>query len=138
MELQLLRSYYQEGTNGELWCGKRIICHTIELPWLDNHRLVSCIPEGRFKLRKRFNEKFQWHLWLENVPNRQWILIHPANDAKKELRGCIAPVFKLEGVGLGGQSREALKKLNGLVFTALDKGEEVFLTISVKSLNQTL
>ena len=135
MELQLLRSYYPEGTNGELWCGKRIICHTIELPWLDNQRTISCIPEGRYKLRKRFNEEFQWHLWLENVVNRQWILFHAANHAKMELRGCIAPVFKLEAAGVGSQSREAVKKLNDLVFASLDKGEEVFLTISLKPLN---
>ncbi len=135
MELQLLRSYYPEGTNGELWCGKRIICHTIELPWLDNHRQVSCIPEGRYKLRKRFAEKFQWHLWVEDVPGRQWILLHPANNAQKELRGCIAPVFLLEGAGMGGQSREAVKKLNSLVFASLDKGEDVYLTISKKQSN---
>jgi len=135
MELQLLRSYYPEGTNGELWCGKRIICHTIELPWLNNHRIISCIPEGRFKLRKRFNEKFQWHLWLENVVNRQWILFHAANYAKKELRGCISPVFKLEGAGIGSQSQEAVKKLNSLVFASLDKGEVVFLTIFKKPSN---
>jgi hypothetical protein len=134
MELQLLRSYYPEGTNGEIWCGKRIICHTIELPWLDNHRVISCIPEGRYKLRKRFNEKFQWHVWLENVPGRQWILIHPANNVKAELRGCIAPVFKLDGIGIGSQSREAVKKLNSLMFAPLDKGEDMFLTISLKPL----
>lgn len=133
MELHLLRSYYSEGTNGELWCGKRIICHTIELPWLDNQRQVSCIPEGNYQLRKRFAEKFQWHLWLENVPNRQWILFHPANNALKELRGCIAPVFKLEGAGLGSQSKEATKKLTSLVFPALDKAEDVYLTISLKT-----
>jgi len=133
MELQLLRSYYPEGTNGELWCGQRIICHTIELPWLENQRQISCIPEGRYKLRKRFAEQFQWHLWLENVPNRQWILVHPANNAQKELRGCIAPVFKLEGIGIGSQSKGAVKKLNSLVFPALDKNEDVYLTISLKT-----
>ncbi len=135
MELELIRTYSPNGTNGELWCGGQLVCHTIELPWLDNHRLVSCIPEGRYRIRKRFNEKYQWHLWLENVPNRQWILIHPANNALLQLRGCIAPVTKLESPGVGSFSREAVKKLNELIFPALDNGETVTLKISATPLN---
>ena len=72
---------------------------------------------------------------VQKVPNRQWILIHPANNAKAQLRGCIAPVIKLESAGIGSFSREALKKVTDLVFPALDKGEEVTLKISVKPLN---
>ncbi len=137
MELQLFRTYFppNSGTNGELWCGGQLVCHTIELPWLENKRSVSCIPEGTYKLQKRFVEKFQWHLVVQKVPNRQWILIHPANNAKAQLRGCIAPVMKLESAGIGSFSREALKKVTDLVFPALDKGEEVTLKISVKPLN---
>lgn len=135
MELQLLRSYFPNGTNGELWYGGQLICHTIELPWLNNQRNISCIPEGIYKLQKRFVEKFQWHLGLNKVPNRQLILIHAANNAKLQLRGCIAPVTKLESPGIGSFSREAVKKINDLVFPILDNGEEVLLKISVKSLN---
>ncbi|MDX2190413.1 MAG: DUF5675 family protein [Bacteroidota bacterium] len=135
MELELIRTYFPNGTNGELWCGGQLVCHTIELPWLDNNRGVSCIPEGVYRLQKRFVEKFQWHLWVQKVPNRQWILVHPANNAKAQLRGCIAPVTKLESPGIGSFSREAVKKLNDLIFPALDKGVEVYLKISVKSLN---
>ncbi len=135
MELELIRTYFPNGTNGELWCGGQLVCHTIELPWLDNKRGISCIPEGVYRLQKRFVEKFQWHLWVQKVPNRQWILVHPANNAKTQLRGCIAPVTKLESPGIGSFSREAVKKLNDLVFPALDKGVEVYLKISVKSLN---
>jgi hypothetical protein len=135
MELHLLRGYFPNGTNGELWYGGQLVCHTIELPWLNNRRGVSCIPEGTYKLQKRYVDKFQWHLLIQKVPNRQWILIHPANNALLQLRGCIAPVTKLESPGIGSFSREAVKKLNDLVFSALDKGEEVTLKISVKSLN---
>ena len=135
MELELIRTYFPNGTNGELWCGGQLVCHTIELPWLDNKRGISCIPEGVYRLQKRFVEKFQWHLWVQKVPNRQWILVHPANNAKAQLRGCIAPVTKLESPSIGSFSREAVKKLNDLVFPALDKGVEVYLKISVKSLN---
>jgi len=134
MELQLLRTYFPNGTNGELWYGGQLVCHTIELPWLKNQRSISCIPEGTYRIRKRFVEKFQWHLWVEKVPNRQWILIHPANNALKQLKGCISPVSKLESPGIGSFSREAVKKLTDLVFPILDKGEPVSIKIYVKPL----
>jgi hypothetical protein len=135
MELQLLRIYFPNGTNGELWYGGQLICHTIELPWLNNQRNISCIPEGIYKLQRRFVEKFQWHLVVYKVPKRQLILIHPANNAKLQLRGCIAPVSKLESPGIGSFSREAVKKLTVLTFPILDNGEEIYLKISVKSSN---
>ena len=55
--------------------------------------------------------------------------LHAANDAIKELKGCIAPVSLLTAEGKGSKSRAALSKLNRPVFAALDKKEEVFLTI---------
>jgi len=129
MELQLFRTYDPEGTNGEL---KLVVCNTIELPWLQNERNVSCIPEGRFELRKRFIKKFGLHLLVVDVPDRSWILIHPANDAKTQLKGCIAPVTKLTGPGKGNESRLANEKLKALVLEALERKEKVFITIKSK------
>ena len=129
MELRLYRTYHPKGVNGALWCDGHLVCHTIELPWLGNKRGISCIPEGEYALGKRFVEKFQWHLVVQKVPNRQWILIHPANNALVQLRGCIAPVTNLDGPGIGSFSREAVKKLHDLVFPVLDKGQVVTLKI---------
>jgi len=94
MELELARAYDPEGTNGGLYVK---LCDTIELPWLENRRSISCIPEGRYELRKRFTAKRQQHFMVVDVPGRSGILIHPANDALKELLGRIAPVSKLTG-----------------------------------------
>lgn len=129
MELTLIRRYYPEGTNGKLWDAERLVCHTIELPWLENMHNVSCIPEGRYALQKRFTVKRQEHLVLRDVPNRSHILIHPANYALEELQGCIAPVTTLLSAGRGLHSRLATEKLTSLVFAALKRGEEVYLTI---------
>jgi hypothetical protein len=126
MELQLIRRYEPEGTNGELML---MVCNTIELPWLNNQRSVSCIPEGRYELRKRVTQKRGQHLLVVNVKGRDGILIHPANDAKKELLGCIAPVSTLTGPGKGSQSRLANEKLKALVLEALERKEKVFITI---------
>lgn len=129
MELELFRTYDPEGTNGEL---KLVVCNTIELPWLQNQRNVSCIPEGRYELRKRFIKKFGLHLLVVDVPDRNWILIHPANDAKTQLKGCIAPVTQLTGPGKGSESRLANEKLKALVLEALERKEKVFITIKSK------
>lgn len=133
MELELIRSYDPEGTNGELRCGVKTICFAIELPWLQNQHNISCIPEGRYGLRKRFVQKFGLHLLVMDVPERSWILIHPATDAKAQLKGCIAPVTNLISPGKGSGSRLANEKLKALVLEALGKNEKVFITIKPKS-----
>jgi len=129
MELELIRTYYAHGTNGEIFFNKTRFCSSIELAWRNNEHLVSCIPEGRYELLIRYSEKFKWHLQLKNVKDRDLILIHPANDARKELKGCIAPVSILESPGKGIKSRIAFQNLMGLVFPVLDQNKQFFLTI---------
>src|SRR5690554_215212 len=129
MELVLERSYHQEGTNGSLFLNNRFLCFTIVLPWLENRKLESCIPEGSYTLEKRYSKKFSNHLLVKSVPSRQLILIHPANHAKKDLRGCIAPVSELIGIGKGSNSRMAMQKVLSLCHQAFDRKEEVVLTI---------
>ncbi|GGC90749.1 hypothetical protein GCM10011508_17390 [Flavobacterium lutivivi] len=129
MELQLIRTYFPDGTNGKLECKGKLICYTIELPWKNNETKVSCIPEGKYFIKKRYSRKFQWHLEVIDVKNRKLILFHPSNNALKELNGCIAPVAKISGPGLGLQSRLAFTKLKNLVYRALDSTETVLLII---------
>ena len=129
MILFLTRTYFPDGTNGTLMCEGKLICKTIELPWKHNQKRVSCIPEGRYFIRKRYSPKFQWHLEVVDVPNRNYILFHPANNALHELNGCIAPVTQLSGPGLGLLSRKAFDKLKSLVYQALDCKESVELIV---------
>lgn len=129
IELHLTRNYLPEGTNGTLEIEGRFICYSIELPWLHNENQESCIPEGNYELAKRYSKKFDWHLQLLGVKDRSLILIHPANDAKTELMGCIAPVSKIIGPGKGIESKVAFKKLKDLVYPLLEIGEKVCLTI---------
>ena len=130
MELELVRTYFPNGTNGDILLK---LCNSIELPWLKNQHHVSCIPEGKYELVKRYSPRFGKHLQLLNVPDRDWILIHSANDALKELKGCIAPVSLLTAEGKGNSSRIALKKLLEIVCPELEKGNQVFLTIKSMS-----
>jgi hypothetical protein len=128
MELVIFRTYHTDGVNGVLYANNSFQGYTIELPWEDNLPQHSCIPEGRYELKKRYSTKFGQHLLVENVKGRALILIHPANDALKELRGCIAPVSILKGPGKGLLSRNAFNKVIALVHKALESGT-VFLTI---------
>ena len=129
MVLELSRTYFPDGTNGKLESEGKLICLTIELPWKNNETKVSCIPEGKYFIKKRYSKKFQWHLEVLDVKNRSFILFHPANNALQELNGCIALVTKFSGPGLGLMSRKAFSKLKNLVNPILDKNESVELII---------
>ncbi|MBP6757954.1 MAG: hypothetical protein KA133_01770 [Flavobacterium sp.] len=129
MILFLTRTYFPDGTNGKLECEGQLICHTIELPWKQNETKVSCIPEGEYFISKRYSRKFHWHLEVLDVKNRSLILFHPANNALHELQGCIAPVTKLSGPGLGLMSRKAFNQLKNLVYARLDQKESVQLIV---------
>jgi hypothetical protein len=134
MVLVLNRTYFPEGTQGVLEWNGTLVCYTIELPWLENQRRISCIPEGEYILLQRHSPKFGWHLHLINVPGRDLILIHSANDARKELLGCIAPVTQHRGIGKGSSSRKALTKLKVLVCSAFERHEIVQIKIQSKKI----
>jgi len=129
MELLLSRTYFKEGTNGQLSVDGKLICHTIELPWRNNTPCVSCIPEGVYPLVKRYSTHFRDHLLVRQVPGRSFILFHSASNALQDLKGCIAPVGVLLGPGLGNHSREACRQVRDMVYAAIDNKEKVFLRI---------
>lgn len=69
------------------------LLYTVELPWRDNQKRISCIPEGTYYCRPRYSDKHENHFILDDVPGRELILIHVANYTR-ELLGCIAPGLK--------------------------------------------
>lgn len=79
------------------------IYNTLELAWKNNASKISCIPKGKYKVRKRTSAKYGEHFHILNVPNRSFILIHHGNYAgslnpktkKSDILGCI-----LVGCGL--------------------------------------
>ena len=76
------------GTHGVLIYGGRYICFTLELPWADNKRQVSCIPKGKYKCVAHNGPKYKGVWRLEAVPDRDDVLIHWGNWMKNT-RGCI-------------------------------------------------
>lgn len=127
--LILQRSYGAQGTNGTLYYEGKRICYTIELPWRNNKQRISCIPIGRYKLVKKRYSKHGEQIGIPAVLDREAILLHAANDAQRDLQGCIAPVTLLTAEGQGTQSRLALALVKALVYSLWDMEQEVFLLI---------
>ena len=125
----LHRTYFEAGTNSALFNNGQFLGFAIELPWLNNQKHVSCIPEGDYELNARYSVKFGHHLQVLDVPDRSLILLHPGNDVKRDLRGCIAPVTQLTGIGKGTHSKFLVQKLVSLCYQAFDRHETVLLTI---------
>src|SRR3954466_1672613 len=63
-------------TSGYLAVNDQIICYTVELPWKDNERSVSSIPEGTYGAKLRYDHSDLWRLELLNVPGRSNVQIY--------------------------------------------------------------
>ena len=100
INLLIIRDTFTENsTIGKLFINGEEFCDTLELPWRDNQRSVSCIPAGEYKARIRLPRESASrnyiHLLVQDVPDRSYILFHRGNTAK-DSRGCV----------LVGQSRK--------------------------------
>ena len=93
INLLLIRdTFTEESTIGRLFINGELFCDTLENPWKDNQRNISCIPDGEYNVRLRLPRESASrdyiHLLVKNVPQRDWILFHRGNTAK-DTSGCI-------------------------------------------------
>ena len=100
INLLLIRdTFTEESTIGELFLNGERICDTLERPYFNNQRNISCIPEGEYPVRIRLpresGTRDYMHLLVKDVKDRDYILFHIGNTAK-DTSGCIL-------VGLGSQ-----------------------------------
>lgn len=90
------------------------LCYTIELPWLNNHPMKSCIPAGTYTANSYFSPKHGFNVWrLAGVPDRSFIEIHPANFVS-DLLGCVGvgdSQGQINGVPAVLNSQETFKML---------------------------
>ena len=103
---------------------------SLELAWKENRKEVSCIPAGTYKIAKRYSITHKNHFHVLDVPNREMILIHPANYVK-QLLGCIATGTKHADIDMDGwldviNSRIALNR----ILPELDDQSELIITES--------
>ena len=131
-DIKIERSYLQKGTNGTIFYQDNEICKCVELPWFDNRPRLSCIPEGRYTVFIRETDEHGIHLYIPCVPGRNYILICPLNLQIRELQGCIVPVLKHTGQGMGSGVEEAMKLLMDTLYEDLMEVKPIKLIISSK------
>lgn len=85
------RGYYSDCTLGRLFVPKKFSCSTLELPYKGNEPDKSCIEEGLYRYRKAPSPRLRGRIviWIDGVPGRSSIQIHPANYVF-DILGCIA------------------------------------------------
>ena len=110
--------YHPEGTLGVIRLDGDLF-YSIEKPWLDNAKSVSCIPIGTYQTGWRKSPKFGQTWQIEDVTDRTYILIHVANYPS-DVHGCIGLGTYLMGDRIAvSQSRKAVRR-----FEKLTKGLE--------------
>jgi hypothetical protein len=93
VNLLLIRdTFTKESTIGKLFINGESFCDTLENPYINNERNISCIPEGQYKVRLRLPRESATrnylHLLVQDVPNRDFILVHIGNYPS-QTQGCI-------------------------------------------------
>ncbi len=93
INLLIIRDTFTDNsTIGQLFINGEKFCETLELPYRDNQRSISCVPAGQYKVRLRparqSATRDYLHMILEDVPNRSYILFHRGNKPS-HTRGCI-------------------------------------------------
>jgi hypothetical protein len=85
-------TFTKDSTIGKLFLNGELFCETLELPYLDNQRRISCIPAGQYLVRLRYPRESATrnylHLLVQNVPDRDYILFHIGNKPE-DTNGCI-------------------------------------------------
>ncbi len=93
INLLIIRDTFSDkSTIGKLFINGELFCDTLENPYINNERSISCIPAGQYKVRLRLARESATrdylHLLVQDVPDRSYILFHRGNTAK-DTRGCI-------------------------------------------------
>jgi len=150
MDLEVLRfSSQKDSTNGLLFDvtgGKRkFLCYTLE----DEHRDDKVkgetrVPAGTYKItlrttggfharyEKKYGSMHKGMLWVREVPNFEYILIHTGNT-DEHTAGCLL-VGNSQQANFGssdgfiGSSGDAYKRIYPEIAAALEEGEEVSIT----------
>jgi len=127
MNLTLTRfAYLDNGVFGRLVLPSGIRLYTVERPWLDNATSVSCIPEGRYRIKPRHYFGGGYDAYeICNVPGRTHILFHVANWPH-DVEGCVGLGRRLDlGEPAVWESTPAFKR-----FMSEMKGKTRWLTIT--------
>ena len=149
MKLEVLRfSSEKDSTNGILFDvtdGRKFLCYTLE----DEHRDVkeygeTRVPAGTYNVTlrtvggfhgrylKKYGEMHKGMLWVRDVPNFEYILIHTGNT-DEHTSGCLLlgdtqQTNFGESNGFVGSSVNAYKRVYPAIADVLENGGDVTIT----------
>jgi hypothetical protein len=149
MKLEVLRfSSQKDSTNGILFDitnGRKFLCYTLE----DEHRDVkeygeTRVPAGTYRITlrkvggfhgrylKKYGEMHKGMLWVREVPNFEYILIHTGNT-DEHTSGCLLlgdtqQTNFGESNGFVGSSVNAYKRVYPAIAKVLENGGDVTIT----------
>ena len=150
MELEVLRfSSQKDSTNGILFDvtgGKRqFLCYTLEDEFREDKVAGETrVPSGTYKVTlrtvggfhgrydKKYGEMHKGMLWVRDVPNFEYILIHTGNT-DEHTAGCLLLGDSQQANfgnsdGFVGSSTQAYKRVYPSVAKALEENEKVKIT----------
>lgn len=132
-----------DGSFGVMVCESRhykfpLVLQSLELPWRDNERNISCIPPGKYQVESYLSSRHGQCYLVKAVPGRSGILIHVGNVAGDRESGLDSNV---EGCILVGMYRGCVGDQNAVMGsgTAVKRlmtfmnGESFELTIELTS-----
>lgn len=89
LELVRDRVGFGRPTTGEVLVEGIHFCDSLEPPWLENRRGVSCIPPGVYELALTLSTRFGREMpRVIGVPGRTGILFH-GGDTVEDTEGCV-------------------------------------------------
>jgi len=142
MELRVVRYCSRKDRSlGMLMEDRTFLCYTLE----DEHREEKVmhetrVPAGRYRVtlrkvggfHKRYSDKYpnmhKGMLWVRDVPGFEYILIHTGNT-DEHTSGCLLTGLTSDShKGFIGRSVDAYKTIYPRIATAIENGEDVFIT----------
>ncbi|WP_286983976.1 DUF5675 family protein [Haliea sp.] len=143
MKLEVLRFNSQDDfTSGLLFDitnGREFLAYTLEDEYREKKvKGETRIPSGTYKITlrttggfharytKKYGDMHKGMLWVRDVPNFEYILIHTGNT-DEHTAGCLL-VGDTQKDGFTGASTSAYKRIYPPIAEVLERGEEVTIT----------
>lgn len=127
------RVYLSDRTLGSFYIDNEVVAKTLELPWRNNSRSISCIPEGKYIVRRNPPKPDRPYSYFrfDKVHQRSGILIHRGVKPIHS-RGCILVGSRFSNI----ESNEPILESSGVKLQWLvdNLPEDFVLEITKKTL----
>jgi hypothetical protein len=123
----------QTTTLGKLYINGQFECYILEDEYREKKiKGETRIPCGTYRLDLRVSPRFSPRLghkviWLKDVPNFEFILVHPGNT-EKDTDGCLLTGKAVDGWTVT-ESRAAYEAYYSKTAPAIDSGKPCYLTV---------